>query len=146
MQETRDFSEIDVEFLNGPPARLPGSVWLNSWRDGKSDGVTLLPPPNKTTSNGNGYGTYTISWTPTVILWYVNGRLVQRSTRAIPNKPSYATFSIWTSTPPHGNGNFGGVLPKPGGAATYRSWFAAHRRVLCERFPLVPRRVVPTPH
>ncbi len=143
MQETGDFSEIDVEFINGSPG-LPGSIWLNSWRYGKTNGVLLLPRVSK----GTGYVQFVISWTPAGVSWYVDGRLVRRSAADVPAKPSYVTFSIWTSTPPRGNGAFGGAIPLKSRTSTTRfySWFARHRRVVCERFPLVPRRVVPTPH
>lgn len=142
MQETRDFSEIDFEFINGPSGG-PGSVWLNSWRYGMSLGVTLLPRVLRA-----GTGTFTMAWAPDGVFWYMNGKLLRRSAAVVPPKSSYVTFSIWTSTPPHGNGTFGGVLRKDLQTASrkFHSWFARHRRIVCHRFPLVTRRVVPTPH
>jgi hypothetical protein len=144
-QETVDFSEIDYEFINGPPGTADG-VWLNSWGDGRSGGVTLLRPQDYGRMMGapwwrvsRGYTTFTLTWTPKGIAWHMNGVLMQARSaaagRLFPYKPSYVTFSIWTSTPPHGTGSFGGVLPplrgSGGGNVLYRSWFANHRRVVC---------------
>ncbi len=139
-QETVDFSEIDYEFINGPPGTADG-VWLNSWGDGRSGGVTLLRPQDYGRMMGapgwrvsRGYTTFTLTWTPKGIAWHMNGVLMQARTatgRFFPYKPSYVTFSIWTSTPPHGTGSFGGVLPRGDSGGPYRSWFANHRRVVC---------------
>lgn len=156
-QETRDFSEIDVEFLNGRPG-VPGGVWLNSFENGLSNGETLLKPAQYQrllgsqpgTTTGRTWTTYTIDWTPDAVRWSMNGTVVQdrRNGQAVtwtdmngvverrafrsPTRPSHVTFSIWTAaTPGTPFQGFGGTIPAASRNRTFSTTFARHRRITC---------------
>lgn len=135
-QETKDFSEIDFEFINGEPG-VPDSVWLNYFVDGKSRGSKLLKPDDYKRVMGarvsEVWVTYVIDWSPRHVAWYMNDEEVHYKSKSLfnrfrsPYKPSHVTYSIWTA-----NGTsfkFGGHL-KPE-AATFSSSFRRLRRVLC---------------
>jgi beta-glucanase (GH16 family) len=154
-QETKDFSEIDYEFLNGRPG-VPDGVWLNSYEKGISNGETLIRPsayqrllksnPNDLASNR--WTTYTIVWDSQGVRWLMNGTVVQarsngqtlfwrdmngvpkNRTFASPSRASHVTFSIWTSTG-SSFGGFGGVLTPADRSKTFHGFFANHRRVVC---------------
>uniref|UniRef100_A0A383V5Q6 GH16 domain-containing protein n=1 Tax=Tetradesmus obliquus TaxID=3088 RepID=A0A383V5Q6_TETOB len=139
-----NFSEIDVEWLNGNPAREPGSLWFNAFTDSNSTGELLIPPPvyktllgwptNKTAINS--FVTYTINWQPTHVTWAVDGK----NLRTMRNGEFRTWFdmggkeqSMWTDT---SRGKkpadmFGGVLDAKKGP--YFSYFKQMRRVLCDK-------------
>ncbi|WIA12851.1 hypothetical protein OEZ85_006477 [Tetradesmus obliquus] len=154
-----NFSEIDVEWLNGNPAREPGSLWFNAFTNSNSTGELLIPPPvyqtllgwptNKTAINS--FVTYTINWQPTYVTWAVDGSHLrsmrngefrtwfdmggkeQSAVFQSPNLPSRATISMWSDT---SRGKkpadmFGGVLDAKKGP--HFSYFKQMRRVLCEK-------------
>lgn len=154
-QETRDFSEIDVEFLNGRPG-VPGGVWLNSYDNGTSNGETLLRPAQyqrslgSNSTTGRTWTTFTIDWTPDAVRWSMNGTIVldrrngqtitwtdmngvvKRRTFRSPSRPSHVTFSIWTAaTPGTPFQGFGGTIPTASRYRTFSTAFARHRRVTC---------------
>jgi hypothetical protein len=143
-QETSEFSEVDVEFINGPPG-VPSSVWLNSYDDGESHGTRLFTPKQYApwtagALSTEAWVTYTIDWRKDGVTWYMNGHRMDRSRRS-PSKPSHVTFSIWTS-----NGtafDFGGFLPSDAGEAT--SQFRELRQLQCAPAPVPAPAPEPVP-
>eukprot|EP00775_Hariotina_reticulata_P009620 gene9620-9781_t len=154
------FSEIDVEMMNGNPA-VPGSIWLNSFFKGMSQGETLvrpeayqqllnLPPSVSTT---NTFFTFGISWQPDSVIWSLNGVPLQRRyydqqvswtemdgrkyTKRYrpPHAASHVTFSIWSDN--NQTRGFGGRLDID--QSPYFSRFRSLRRILCDQaFPNDP--------
>ena len=66
----------DILFLNGAPADEPGTLWLNSYKDGRSQWEARLPPSNYTRllAEGapplaQGAHAFTIDWQPTHVAW-----------------------------------------------------------------------------
>lgn len=153
-QETKDFSEIDVEFLNGRPG-VPDGVWLNSFNKGISNGETLLTPSRYQTILNTSvkdivskkWTTYTIDWTKNSVTWNMNGTTVKlRKNNQInrwkdmngvskqisfnsPTKHSHVTFSIWTAGGSFSG--FGGMIPPSQQNKIFQSRFTKHRRIVC---------------
>lgn len=162
-QETRDFSEIDYEFLNARPS-VPHGLWLNSFARGMSSGEQLVTPEQyrpvaglaKGDHSGNTWLTYGINWLPNQVTWSLNGAPLSTRRRGDvhawrdmlgvarsrvfrpPDKPSYVTLSIWTAT---GSGlGFGGSIPPKLRSRMFSSAFRHHARVVCAKSlaPLPP--------
>ncbi|GBF93776.1 hypothetical protein Rsub_06108 [Raphidocelis subcapitata] len=147
-QETKDYSEIDWEFINGGAAEqgpaTVGSLWLNSYNSGTSYGERLVKPAAYTPLTGGalstgGFRTYTIDWQPTHVSWKLDGSTLEHRTRGQrmqwqawdgpkdrifepPSKPMHMTMSTWS----HPIEGFGGA--NQGATATR---YRALRRVLC---------------
>lgn len=80
-----DFDEIDYEWLNGHPG-APHSLWLNSFKNGMTQGERSikLPAyqallglgPNQT--NSNTWLTYGIHWQPDGVTWMLSNKVLLR--------------------------------------------------------------------
>ena len=65
-------------WLNGNPATQPGTLWVNTYRKGASQGEYRFAPTDYETIIGasktaptlaSGFHTYTIDWQPEYVSW-----------------------------------------------------------------------------
>jgi len=98
--------EIDIEFINGRPAKTSGALWLNDFYHGKSQKISMFETNSMrnltrvpTFSTLTAYHTYTIFWQPNFIRWYVDGHFIDQKTGTVPNLFQFPTFSFWSYGP-----------------------------------------------
>lgn len=84
--------EIDFEVLT----RDTGSVSLNTYVDGKPKNGATAPVP--ATTDGS-FNTYSFTWEPDRLRWYVNGKLVHEAQgpQDLPAVPQKIFASLWGS-------------------------------------------------
>lgn len=87
----RTHEEIDVEILTRDTSRFE----VNTYRDGQSAGGEAVP---LTTSADAEFHTFSFTWEPDSIRWYVDGDLVHEATGAdLPQPPQKVYLSHWNS-------------------------------------------------
>jgi len=95
----------------------PGTIWLNTYHGGSSQGEYRFAPSNYSKTTGRDgvskmYRTYTIDWQPTHVAWYLDGFLLARDDKSAafepPSRPLYFLASIWSDAAR--NFQFGGRL------------------------------------
>ena len=87
----RTHEEIDVEILTRDPSRFD----VNTYRDGQSAGGQSVALPTDADAE---FHTYSFTWAPDAIRWYVDGALVHEATGAdLPQPPQKVFLSHWNS-------------------------------------------------
>ena len=97
--------EIDLEWLGVRPRM----VSLNIWHKGKQDGPWEMQTPFDVTAE---HHLYAFEWTPTEIVWYLDGHEILRKTDkdvVIPQVPQRLIAHLWTGkmTDWHGDQKLG---------------------------------------
>ncbi len=82
-------TEIDFE-ISG---KYPSVMTINHWVDRKSHDKDI--PLSFNTAKD--YHTYTIHWKPDSIAWEIDGKIIHRTTTAVPNQPMQVIFNLWAT-------------------------------------------------
>lgn len=85
-------TEIDIEYLGNKPNSLFFTTWID--RDHKN---TIEV---HTGNVARGMHKYAIVWKPGIVQWYLDGRLVARSTRFVPRHPASIRINHWGTDNP----------------------------------------------
>lgn len=82
-------TEIDFE-ISG---KYPKLVTLNHWIDRRSHDKEIALNFDATKD----FHTYVIHWKPGNITWEIDGKVIYRTTKAVPDKPMQVIFNLWAT-------------------------------------------------
>lgn len=82
-------TEIDFE-ISG---KYPNVMTINHWVDRKSHDKDI--PLDFDTSKD--FHTYVIHWKKNLIEWEIDGKIIHRTTTAVPDKPMQVIFNLWAT-------------------------------------------------
>jgi len=82
-------TEIDFE-ISG---KYPKVITLNHWVDKRSHDKDI--PLDFDSSQD--FHTYVIHWKPNLIEWEIDGKIIHRTTTAVPNKAMQVIFNLWAT-------------------------------------------------